>query len=159
MNPYEEFFELIFDNLKRLIFPEEWLAIDIAMSKQELFTVMTVDRLKEATMGQLSENMNFPMSTATGIVDRLVRKGYLERGRSETDRRIVVIALTGKGKEFVACVKEMIFSYIRRADEVLDDGEWETIIRIVEKVTAVLQKPAEENGPSKKSGIRKITIE
>jgi DNA-binding MarR family transcriptional regulator len=159
MNPYEEFFELIFDNLKRIIFPEEWLAIDIAMSKQELFTVMTVERLKEATMGQLAENMNFPMSTATGIVDRLVRKGYMERGRSETDRRIVVISLTEKGKNFTAGVKEMIFSYIRRADEVLDDEEWETIIRIVEKVTAVLQKPAEESGQNKKSGIRKITIE
>lgn len=159
MNPYEEFFELIFDNLKRIIFPEEWLAIDIAMSKQELFTVMTVDHMKEATMGQLSENMSFPMSTATGIVDRLVKKGYMERGRSETDRRIVVISLTEKGREFVAGVKEMIFSYIRRADEVLDDDEWETIIRIVEKVAAVLQKPAEENEQSKKGGIRKITIE
>lgn len=159
MNPYEEFFELIFDNLKRIIFPEEWFAIDTAMSKQELFTVMTVDRLKEATMGQLSENMNFPMSTATGIVDRLVRKGYMERGRSETDRRIVVISLTDKGMKFVANVKEMIFSYIRRADEVLDDGEWETIIRIVEKVSAVMQKPDAENRENKKSGIRKITIE
>jgi DNA-binding MarR family transcriptional regulator len=159
MNPYEEFFELIFDNLKRIIFPEEWLAIDIAMSKQELFTIMTVVRMKEATMGQLSENMNFPMSTATGIVDRLVKKGYMERGRSETDRRIVVISLTEKGKEFVAAVKEMIFSYIRRADEVLDDEEWETIIRIVGKVTAVLQKPAEESRQNKKSGVRKITIE
>lgn len=159
MNPYEEFFELVFDNLKRIIFPEEWLAIDIAMSKQELFTVMTVERLKEATMGQLSENMNFPMSTATGIVDRLVKKGYMERGRSDTDRRIVVISLTEKGKEFAAGVKEMIFSYIRRADEVLEDEEWETIIRIVEKVTAALQKPADKNIQDKKSGIRKITIE
>lgn len=159
MNPYEEFFELIFDQLKRIIFPEEWLAIDNAMSKQELFSVMTVDRMKETTMGQLAENMNFPMSTATGIVDRLVRKGYMIRGRSETDRRIVVISLTGKGKSFAAGVKKMIFSYIQRADEVLDDGEWETIIRIVEKVTAVLQKPAEESGQNKKSDVRRITIE
>jgi DNA-binding MarR family transcriptional regulator len=161
MNPYEEFFELIFDNLKRIVFPEEWLAIDIAMSKQEIFTMMTVDRMKEATMGQLSENMGFPMSTATGIVDRLGKKGYMERGRSETDRRIVVISLTEKGKDFIGGVKEIIFSYIKRADEVLEDEEWETIIRIVGKVMAVLQKPAEVNELNKnqKSGIRKITIE
>lgn len=161
MNPYEEFFELIFDNMKRIIFPEEWLAIDIAMSKQELLTMMTVDRMKEATMGQLSENMSFPMSTATGIVDRLVKKGYLERVRSEIDRRIVVISLTGKGKDFIGGVKEMILSYIKRADEVLEDEEWEAIISIVGKVMTVLQKPADENGQNKKEqgSIRKITIE
>ena len=62
--------------------------------------MMTVARLKEATMGQLSDHMNFPMSTATGIVDRLVKKGYIERGKSDSDRRIVVITLSEKGESY-----------------------------------------------------------
>ena len=50
MYQYEDLFGLVFDNLKRIVFPEEWLAIDIEMSKQELFTIMMIDRFGEITM-------------------------------------------------------------------------------------------------------------
>lgn len=161
MNPYEEFYESIFDHVKRFAFPEEWLAIDIAMSKQELFTLLTVDKLKEATMGQLSDNMSFPMSTATGIVDRLVKKGYIERGKSESDRRIVVISLTCKGNAFVESMKNMILSYIKKAYDVLEEEEREILFRIVDKITASFQQLSSEKEQDKKAQkqVRKIEIE
>lgn len=161
MNPYEEFYESIFDHLKRFVFPEEWLAIDIEMSKQELFTLLTVDKLKEATMGQLSEHMSFPMSTATGIVDRLVKKGYMERGKSESDRRIVVISLTDKGKAFVQSMKNLILSYIKKAYDVLNDQERETLFRIADKVTASFQQlnSKKDQDQKQQNQIRKIAIE
>jgi len=161
MNPYEEFYEFIFDHLKRFVFPEEWLAIDIAMSKQELFTLLTVDKLKEVTMGQLSDNMSFPMSTATGIIDRLVRKGYIERGKSESDRRIVVISLTDKGKAFVESMKNLILSNIKKAYDVLNEQERETLFRIADKITASFQKVNTEKEQDKKerNQVHKIEIE
>jgi len=161
MNPYEEFYESIFDHLKRFVFPEEWLAIDITMSKQELFTMLTVDKLKEATMGQLADNMSFPMSTATGIIDRLVKKGYIERGKSETDRRIVVISLTGIGKAFVESMKNLILSNIKKAYDVLNEEERETLFRIADKITAAFQKLNTEKDQDKeeRNQVHKIEIE
>ena len=161
MNPYDEFYELIFDYLKRFAFPGEWLAVDIAMSKQELFTMMILDRLKEATMSQLADQMNFPMSTATGIVDRLVKKGYLERSRNETDRRVVVTVLTEKGREFAEKIKSLVFTYAQRAFDALDEEERETAFRIIDKVIASFQKYNEETRQTdaEKSKVRKITIE
>lgn len=161
MNLYEEFYDEILGHIRRFAFPEEWIAIDIAMSKQELFTMLTVDKLKETTMGQLADDMNFPMSTATGIIDRLVRKGYIERGRSDSDRRIVVISLTDQGTAFVENIKTMILSYIKKAYEALDEEERKTILRIADKVSASFLKRDEEAGQSDKenSRVRKITIE
>jgi DNA-binding MarR family transcriptional regulator len=161
MNPYDEFYELIFDYLKRIAFPGEWLAVDITMSKQELFTMMILERMKEATMSQLADQLNFPMSTATGIVDRLVKKGYMERGRNDADRRVVVTILTEKGKEFVAKIKTLVFTYAQRAYEALDEEERETAFRIIEKVIASVQKYNEDTRQSntEKSKVRKITIE
>ena len=161
MNPYEEFYELIFGYIKRIAFPEEWIAVDIVMSKQELFTLMTINGLKEATMGQLSENMNFPMSTATGIVDRLVKKGYVQRGKSESDRRIVVISLTQEGNHFAQKMKAMFLSYIKRAYDALNDGEREMLFRIVDKITDSFRQMNTESGPGEKERnlIRKIEIE
>ena len=161
MNPYDEFYELIFDYLKRIAFPGEWLAIDLIMSKQELFTLMILDRLKEATMSQLSDQMNFPMSTATGIIDRLVKKGYIERGKNETDRRIVVISLADKGKDFVKRMKGMLFTYAQRAYDALNEEEREAAFRIVDKVITSFKKYQEETQQSStvKHNVRKITIE
>lgn len=161
MNPYEEFYELIFGYIKRFAFTEDLLAIDIAMSKQELFTIMAIDKMKEATMGQLSESMNFPMSTATGIVDRLVKKGYVERSRSESDRRIVIISLTEKGSHFAQKMKTMFLSYIKRIDDVLNKEEQEMLFRIVEKILASFRQMNEEidEDKEKQRQIRKIEIE
>lgn len=161
MDSYEEFYELAFSYLKRFAFPEEWLAIDTAMSKQELFTLMTVNRLKEATMGQLSDHMNFPMSTATGIVDRLVKRGYMERSKSDSDRRIVVISLTEKGKAISDKMKSMILSYIRKAYDVLNEEERGMLLAVFDKVTMSFRKLEEEKDQDGKgrNQVRKIEIE
>lgn len=161
MNPYDEFYELIFDYLRRFAFPGEWLAMDIAMSKQEIFTLLVLERLKEAAMSQLAEQMNFPMSTATGIVDRLVKKGYVERGRNESDRRIVLILLTEKGNAFADKIKAMVFTYAQKAYDALNDEERLVAFQIIDKVIASFRNYQEEEQQKKNesSQVRKITIE
>ena len=161
MDQFEDFYELIFENLKRIAFPQEWLAIDISMSKQEVFTMMVADRLKEATMSQLSDQMNFPMSTATGIVDRLVKKGYIQRDKSESDRRIVVISLTEKGKAFIDDLKTNILAYIKKAYDILDEEEKKYLFKIFNKVSSSLQQFTAEVDQDKKdrTRVRKIEIE
>lgn len=161
MYQYEDLFGLVFDNLKRIVFPEEWLAIDIEMSKQELFTIMMIDRFGEITMSQLSEHMNFPMSTATGIIDRLVKKGYLQRGRNESDRRIVVITLADKGRTFMQHIRTIASEYIRKAYEVLDEEERQYLFKIFSKISAAFQQIKADNDKDKneKSLVRKIEIE
>jgi len=54
-----------------------------------------------ATMGTLSRELNQVSATMTGIVDRLVREGLVERSRSDEDRRSVLVSLTSRGYEVV----------------------------------------------------------
>ncbi|HEX9060708.1 MAG TPA: MarR family transcriptional regulator [Clostridia bacterium] len=161
MHQYEDLLQLFFDNLKRIVFPEEWLAVDIEMSKQELFTIIMLDRLGEITMSQLSEQLNFPMSTATGVIDRLVKKGYIERGKSESDRRIVAVSLTEKGRIFTQQLSSIISSYIKRAYDSLDEEERQYLFRIFSKISAAFQKNNDgcEKENINQNQVRKIEIE
>ena len=161
MDQYEEFYDFIFQHLRHIVFPEEWLAIDITMSKQELFTLMITERLKEATMSQLSDHMNFPMSTATGIVDRLVKKGYIQRDKSESDRRIVVVSLTEKGEAFVQRLKTKLLDYIKRAYDTLESEEKQYLFRILDKIFVSFQQYNAELDQVKKdrNQVKKIEIE
>ncbi|WP_010681262.1 MarR family transcriptional regulator [Acetivibrio cellulolyticus] len=161
MFDYPEIMSLFIDNFKKLFSPEDWLDFDLSFSKSELFVLLLVDNRGEVIMSQVAEFINTPMSTATGIVDRLVKNKYLARERSDNDRRIVVIKLTDNGKSIVNKLKETISRYIKIVDDSLTDEERTVLIKAVMKVFDVLNK---RNTPLKTEGtesnkIKKIDIE
>lgn len=43
-------------------------------------------------------------ATVSGVVERLAKSGLVERARSETDRRVLVITLTPRGREIVDAI-------------------------------------------------------
>ena len=51
------------------------------------------------TMGELSSDLAVPMSTATRIVDGLVRAGMAERVNDANDRRIVRVGMSQNGRK------------------------------------------------------------
>ena len=49
-------------------------------------------------MSQLAELTNQVSATMTGIIDRLVDRGWVERNRNPADRRTVLVQLTPVGQ-------------------------------------------------------------
>ena len=52
-------------------------------------------------MGVLSEHLGRGLPSVTGMVDRLVNKGLVERVEDPSDRRVVACRLTDEGKRAV----------------------------------------------------------
>lgn len=46
----------------------------------------------------------------TGVVDRLVRQGWVERRRSETDRRVVLVTITDSGKAMIEALHKQFMA-------------------------------------------------
>lgn len=153
--------DMVIDNIKKLFFPEEWIDLDLKFSKSEIFTMLFLDKRKEITMTELVEYINTPMSTATGIVDRLVKSGYIKRERSESDRRIVVLQLTEEGMQLIKNLKDNIFKYVNMAIDSLTEEEKQFMMSIIFKVINNLQtklsSAASDN--QTKETVRKIDIE
>ncbi len=68
------------------------------LSITEIHTIEAVGLYGAKTMSEISAELEITMGTLTTAVDKLIRKGYLERSRSNTDRRIVNVNLTQRGK-------------------------------------------------------------
>jgi len=51
------------------------------------------------TMSRLAEMLDVSVASATGIVDRMEKKGVIERRRSDEDRRVVQVYVTEKGEQ------------------------------------------------------------
>ncbi|MDF2597151.1 MAG: winged helix DNA-binding protein [Clostridia bacterium] len=153
--------DLLIENIKKLFFPEEWIELDMKFSKFELFTMLFLDKRKEITMTELVEYINSPMSTATGIVDRLVKSGYVSRERSDTDRRIVILRLTEQGLQLIKKLKDMISGYLNVVLEDLTEEEMKVMTGIALKVVNKFQTKLSKTALSaqSKDDIRKIEIE
>lgn len=153
--------DILFENMKKVLFPEEWLSLDMKFSKAEIFSMLLIEKKNGITMTELAEYIHSPMSTATGIIDRLVRNGYIIRERSEQDRRIVVLKLAEKGVQEIARLKELVSGYINKVAEKLTPEEIQFLAQIVSKIINILNEesvaqPADE---PKTNTVRKIKIE
>ncbi len=156
----EKVLDLVLDNLRKVFYPEEWIQLDLTVSKTELLAMLIVDRYGEVIMSQISDYLNAPLSTTTGLVKRLVKYGYLQRGRSEEDRRIVAIRLTEKGKGMMTELKASIEFYLERINAVLSTEERKALLQIFMKIIDALSRKDFTSGDSQTEQIiRKIPIE
>ena len=68
------------------------------ISITELHTIEAVGMYGTRTMTEVAQDLKITVGTLTIAINNLVKKGYVERNRSESDRRVVEISLTRKGK-------------------------------------------------------------
>jgi DNA-binding MarR family transcriptional regulator len=61
--------------------------------------ILLSQSVEPLTMSELSSELNVPMSTATRIVDGLVRSGMAERVNDSNDRRVVRVGMSQNGRE------------------------------------------------------------
>lgn len=86
------------------------------------------------TMGELSRDLEVPLSTATRIVDWLVNNGYARRLPDPKDRRIVRVELTGKGKETYKAISTFVLARVELAMSKLNTAERVTFLSLLNKV-------------------------
>lgn len=51
------------------------------------------------SMSAIAKDLSVTVGTLTIAVNHLVKKGYINRGRSEEDRRVVLVSLSEKGEK------------------------------------------------------------
>ncbi len=86
------------------------------------------------TMGELSRDLEVPLSTATRTVDWLVNNGYARRLPDPKDRRIVRVELTGKGKETYQAISTFVLTRVEQAMSKLNTDERVTFLSLLNKV-------------------------
>jgi len=89
----------VFDYLLAMA-PAEGSGADIQLSFSELRAAKQVPDEGSINMRHLAASMGVPLSTATRLVDRLVAKGVVARMRPKHDRRLVLVELSERSKEY-----------------------------------------------------------
>lgn len=85
-------------------------------------------------MVKLAESNMITQGWVTSLVDRLELKDYVERIRSNTDRRVVNIAATAKGTEFYKKIMELHEEFISKTMSFMDRDDMETLKTLLKRV-------------------------
>jgi DNA-binding MarR family transcriptional regulator len=94
------------------------------------------------TMGEFSNALSVPLSTATRIADWLVENGYIQRLPDSDDRRVVRIALTDAGKELFKAIDRYIRERMRQILSSLTAEERTSLLTLISKVVSGLKEVA-----------------
>jgi DNA-binding MarR family transcriptional regulator len=92
------------------------------------------------TMGELSRDLNVPLSTATRTMDWLVDNGYAQRLHDPQDRRIVRVGLTEAGQEIYSTINQFFMERVENIMGQFTSEERETFTALLCKVLDGLEK-------------------
>ena len=91
-------------------------------------------------MSAVSDVLRVSNGNVTGIVDRLVAEGLVERCAAEGDRRATVVRLTSRGRAHFAELAARHERWVDRLFAGLDAGETEIASRLLERVALGLEE-------------------
>ena len=72
------------------------------LTVNDMHVIEAIDIYAPKSMTTVAKSLTVTTGTLTISVNGLVKKGYVERTRSEEDRRVVLISLTEKGRRAYA---------------------------------------------------------
>jgi len=76
-----------------------WCAVDLTMP--QLKTLLLADSPAGVSHGEIARGLGVGVSTVTGIVDRLVEHGLVERHTAPEDRRLSRVRITPAGGDLL----------------------------------------------------------
>jgi MarR family 2-MHQ and catechol resistance regulon transcriptional repressor len=91
------------------------------------------------TIGELCRKQLVSGGNMTVVVDNLGKLGFVERMRSEDDRRVILVRLTAKGKKLFDEIFEKHAEHIAGLASVLTEQEQKELARLLKKLGIALR--------------------
>ena len=134
----EENFTTVFDKFKFQFFRKIFESVrerDGSLSAMEACSLEIIDLLGAPTIGEFADFLNISQSNATYKVNSLMRKGYLVRQNSETDRREYHLVLSEKYYNYMALLTSYEDKVCSRIQERFSEDELEVFDRILKTIS------------------------
>ena len=134
----EENFITVFDKFKFQFFRKIFESVrerDGSLSAMEACSLEIIDLLAAPTIGEFADFLNISQSNATYKVNSLMRKGYLVRQNSETDRREYHLVLSEKYYKYIELLTSYEDTVCRRIQDRFSEDELAVFDRILKTIS------------------------
>lgn len=106
------------------------------LSITEIHTIAAIGMYKPRTMSEVAADLSITVGTLTTAINNLVKKEYVQRKRTEEDRRVVLIELTKKGKLAYRIHDKFHSDMVKDTIDGLTEEEEKILIKSLERLNA-----------------------
>lgn len=110
------------------------------LSVTELHTIEAIGMYKPRTMSEVAQDLKITVGTLTTAINKLIKKGYVERRRIEEDRRVVLICTTKKGKLAYRLHEKFHNDMIRETIDGLTEEQEDVLVNALSRLNEFFKK-------------------
>ena len=110
------------------------------LSITEMHTIEAVGMYKKKTSTEVAKELSITVGTLTVAINNLVKKDYVERVRSEDDRRVVKLGLTKKGKLLFRVHQHFHREMVKRILNEMDKAEEKALLKALKNLHDFLKE-------------------
>ncbi|HEY1877944.1 MAG TPA: MarR family transcriptional regulator [Rhizomicrobium sp.] len=129
----------------RLLPQMESLFEDQELSFSQWTTLVALHDGRITTAGDLAHNICHDAGSLTRLTDEMVRRGLVSRNRSESDRRVVTLALTPRGRDLVEALAPRVMNYWNGLLAGFSHAEVDTLINLLTRLVLVAEGQPRKN--------------
>ncbi len=147
MNRYQELAREFLEGMeRRKLLPPHPDDIGASM-RGEMAVLRLLDHQKRRlTAGEISKRLDMTTPRIAAVLNSLEKKGMIERGSDEHDRRRVLVTLTEKGNACCQAKKEAVQRRLAMVFEAIGPEDTEAFIRVMRRVSEAAVRLCEEHG-------------
>lgn len=146
MKPFEEQLnEVIVDTYRSILRVEENILkrsdkTDLSISEIHMLEAVGKGKDRRRTISELAEVLNITLPSVTVAINKLMKKGYVEKVRGEEDGRIVYVSLTRQGRRIDAAHRYFHESMVRSIIRDMTESELQALYKGVMKLDTFLKE-------------------
>lgn len=150
MKPLEEQLnDLIVDAYRSILRVEETILkrsdnIDLSINEMHMLEAVGKGKNKPKTISEIAEDLGITLPSVTVAINKLVKKGYVEKLRGEEDARIVYVTLTKQGKKIDSVHRYFHESMVRSIISGMSEQEQQVLYQGILKLDLFLKKKINE---------------
>ncbi len=123
---------------------ERLLRLGVSMS--QLHVMSMLDRHGDMPMSRLAEMVDVSVSNATGLIDRMEERGFVERDRVPDDRRVVLVRISDSGRKLLDDIEVLRAETLRTVLDRLQPDQLDGIARATANLREALADVAAAPG-------------
>lgn len=153
----DEFFcEQVLVSLRRII-----RAVDLhsrmllqrhGLTGPQLAVLKTLSEMGQVSVGELASQVHLSQGTVTGILDRLTRRKFVIRRRSDVDKRRMMVEVTPEAANVIRDAPSLLQEQFTREFSKLADWEKPQILSSLQRIVAMMEAEAIDATPMLATG-------
>jgi len=119
----------------------------LGLTTVQLKSLLYIEETGDANSKMLAEALEVTPANVTGVIDRLIERGLVQRMENPADRRITLLRVTEKGKELITNLEEYAAEHMTTLLATLSEEELDHLYKgLAAFITASEKRFLRNNG-------------